>query len=64
MTNDKMKPLYQRYDSEPVVSFAFPKHDAKATSNKPAITKMIQFIVKNFTGAKVLFALGKTFYKC
>ncbi len=29
----------------PVVSFAFPKQEAKATSNIPAIIRIIQFIL-------------------
>jgi hypothetical protein len=40
------KPVYQYMVKFPVVSFALPKQVAKATSNKPAIIMMIQFIVK------------------
>lgn len=38
------KPVYHQYDVAPVVSLAFPKQDAKATSSNPAITKIIKFI--------------------
>src|SRR3954471_523113 len=44
MVNETKNPPYHRYISLPVVSFAFPKQEAKATSNNPAIIKMIQFI--------------------
>jgi hypothetical protein len=39
------KPPYQRYISVPVVSFALPKQEANATSQKPAMINIIQFIV-------------------
>jgi hypothetical protein len=38
------KPAYHHIASVPLVSFAFPKQNAKATSNKPAMIKMIQFM--------------------
>lgn len=44
------KPIYHKYTSFPEASFAFPKQKAKATSNKPAITKIIQFVFYRFNG--------------
>lgn len=45
MVSETRKPAYHTYISFPVVSLALPKHEANATSNSPAITRMIQFIV-------------------
>lgn len=44
------KPANQKYMAVPLVSFTFPRHDAKATSNNPAIIKIIQFIFLIFCG--------------
>ncbi len=44
IVNVIIKPAYQKYTSFPVAVFALPKQDAKATSNKPAMIKIIQFI--------------------
>ena len=41
-------PAYHPMAVEPLLSLAFPKHAANATSNRPAIIKMIQFIVRKF----------------
>tara|TARA_Y100000780_G_scaffold181764_1_gene167571 strand:+ start:43812 stop:44171 length:360 start_codon:yes stop_codon:yes gene_type:complete len=42
------KPIYHKYISLPVDSFALPKQKANATSNMPAIINIIQFISNNF----------------
>lgn len=47
------KPPYHQYTSFPVASFAFPKQEAKPTSNKPAMIKIIQFTPFDFCAAKV-----------
>src|SRR6187431_1609268 len=44
IVNETRKPAYHQYISLPLVSFAFPKQEAKATSNNPAIINSIQFI--------------------
>ena len=43
MTN----PAYHTYITFPVVSFAFPRQNAKHTSNSPAIIKIIQFTLQS-----------------
>lgn len=43
-----MKPPNHQYDSIPVVTLALPRQDVKATSNSPAMMRMIQFMFKNF----------------
>jgi hypothetical protein len=42
IVNATKKPAYHQYEAAPVVSFAFPKQEANATSNKPAIIKRIK----------------------
>jgi hypothetical protein len=39
------KPVYHHKDVLPVVSLAFPRQDAKATSSNPATIKIIKFIL-------------------
>ncbi len=46
MDNEARNPKYHIYISWPDASFAFPKQNAKMTSNRPAIIKIIQFIVR------------------
>lgn len=46
--NEIRKPAYHQYISFPLVSLAFPKQEAKATSNNPAIINSIQFIFSSF----------------
>ena len=41
---DKKKPSIQTVDVVPVVSLAFPRHEANPTSKKPATISMSQFI--------------------
>lgn len=48
--NAKRNPAYHMYIVVPVVSFAFARHDANATSNNPATINIIQF---NFFDAKI-----------
>ncbi len=43
--NEIKKPKYHQYIVTPADSLAFPKQNAKATSNKPAIIKMIQLTI-------------------
>lgn len=42
MPSDTKKPAYHRYMVCPLVSFAFPRQKAKATSKSPAIMRVIQ----------------------
>ena len=46
--NATTKPIHQNASSTPVVIFVFPKQNAKQTSMKPAIIKIIQFIINEF----------------
>lgn len=62
MMSAKANPPYQRYISEPVVSFALPKQKAKATSNSPAMTNVIQFIFTLFYWACNLSIFSKIEY--
>jgi hypothetical protein len=48
MLSATKKPAYHPYEAAPVVSFAFPKQEANATSNKPAITKRTKPIAEIF----------------
>lgn len=61
ITRDTTKPKYQRYISVPLVSFVFPKHDVKPTSNIPAIINNIQYI--KFVLAKKRNVIELFFYK-
>lgn len=47
MQSATRKPMYHQYISRPVVSFAFPKQKAKATSKSPAIIRNTQFIFES-----------------
>lgn len=60
MVREIRKPANQKYIVVPEVSFTFPRHEANATSNNPAIIKMIQFIFlfsANFTIKKQIVIL-------
>src|SRR5579872_2395561 len=50
-TSEKTNAAYQIYISSPVVVFAFPRLEVKATSNKPAMIKIIQFMTFDFMSA-------------
>ena len=43
MVRETKNAIYQNTTAFPVTSFAFAKQAAKATSNKPAMIKIIQF---------------------
>ena len=50
------KPIHHKLAAMPVDSFAFPRQEAKPTSNSPAIIKMIQFITAKLNAAaKILY---------
>jgi hypothetical protein len=44
MLRQTKKPAHHANAALPVLSFAFPRQDAKPTSNNPAMMSMIQFI--------------------
>lgn len=46
MANATKNPAYQSHISFPVVFFALPRQKAKATSNSPAMMRIIQFILE------------------
>jgi hypothetical protein len=53
------KPAYHKLAVLPVDSFALPKHDAKPTSNKPAIINITQFIAVYLISPKAFYILKK-----
>jgi hypothetical protein len=59
-TSENRNAPYQRYISIPVVVLAFPRLEVNATSNRPAIIRMIQFTTYKFYTCKfVRRRLGK-----
>lgn len=53
MLKHTKKPTIHKTEVVPEVSFAFPKQEAKPTSNKPPIINNNQFIIEKF---KIKFA--------
>ena len=53
-------PPIQYHEVTPVVSFALPRQDAKPTSNKPAIMRMNQFILKQQSPLSFYTNLSRT----
>jgi hypothetical protein len=52
IVNAIKKPVYHQTDVLPVVSLAFPKQDAKATSSNPARIKIKKFMLCLFVPCK------------
>lgn len=47
MVSDTTKPVYHSMASFPLLCLALPKQEANATSNNPAIIRMIQLMANN-----------------